>query len=61
MLSTLLRAARARLFPPLWNATYSCGRCGLYIKITNHPDRDRVAALLRVAHGHPCKPKSKAL
>ncbi|MFJ5951405.1 hypothetical protein [Streptomyces noursei] len=60
MLTNLLRTARARLFPPpLLTDTYSCDRCGLYVKVTDHPDR--VTKILNVVARHDCKPKPKAL
>ncbi|MFI6278035.1 hypothetical protein [Streptomyces sp. NPDC050988] len=60
MLAALLRTARARLFPPpLMTATYTCGRCGLRVKITDHPDR--VTRLLDAVPSHGCKPKPKSL
>jgi hypothetical protein len=59
MLTELLRNAFARLITPLVTTTYSCGRCGLRVKITDRPDR--VIKLLDVVISHPCKPKSKAL
>ncbi|MEU9764038.1 hypothetical protein AB0D98_30900 [Streptomyces sp. NPDC047987] len=59
MLTHLFRAARARLFPPLQTATYSCGRCGLHVKITDHPDR--VTKILDTVISHGCKPKPKTL
>ncbi len=60
MLTHLFRVARARLFPPpRQTATYSCDRCGLHVKITDHPDR--VTKILDTVISHGCKPKPTTL
>ncbi|MFJ5817327.1 hypothetical protein ACIQGT_26035 [Streptomyces sp. NPDC093108] len=60
MLANLLRTARARLFPrPLLTATYSCGRCGLRVQVTDRPDN--VTKILNAVVRHGCTPKTKAL
>ncbi|MEU3639938.1 hypothetical protein AB0H23_27440 [Streptomyces albogriseolus] len=62
MLANLLRAARARLFPPNKSAAFSCIRCGLVAHVSG--DRDYVRnTILTVSesHPHPCKPKSRTL
>ncbi|MFF7115441.1 hypothetical protein ACFY91_24460 [Streptomyces albogriseolus] len=62
MLATLLRTARARLFPPHKSATFSCIRCGLRVHISGDPDCVRNEILtIAESHSRPCKPKPTTL
>ncbi|MGW0999221.1 hypothetical protein ACWD5V_39340 [Streptomyces sp. NPDC002523] len=59
MLTNLIRRILTRLTAPMKTATYSCGKCGLKVKVTDYPDR--VGRVLDMAIGHSCKPKPKTL
>lgn len=59
MLTDLIRRTITRLTTPLKTVTYSCGKCDMTMKITDHPDR--VNRLLDIALAHNCKPPTKTL
>jgi hypothetical protein len=59
MLTDLIRRILTRLTTPMKTATYSCGKCGLKVKVTD--DADRVGRVLDLALAHNCKPQPKTL
>ncbi|WP_435059517.1 hypothetical protein [Streptomyces sp. bgisy060] len=59
MLTDLIRRILTRLTTPLKTASYSCGKCGLKVEVTDYPDR--VINVIEMAIGHNCKPKPKTL
>ncbi|GGZ83423.1 hypothetical protein [Streptomyces rubiginosohelvolus] len=59
MLTDLIRRIITRLTTPLKSASYSCGKCGLKVEVTD--DADRVSRVLDMALGHTCKPQPKTL
>lgn len=56
MLTDLIRRILTRLTTRLKTATYSCGKCGLKVTVTDDPDR--VSRVLDLALAHNCKPKT---
>ncbi|MFJ4745416.1 hypothetical protein [Streptomyces sp. NPDC088775] len=59
MLTNLIRQVLTRLTTPLKSASYSCGKCGLKVTVTDHPDR--VGRVLDLALDHKCRPPAKIL
>lgn len=59
MLTDLIRRIITLLTTPLKSASYSCGKCGLTVKVTDDPDR--VGRVLDMALAHNCKPPAKTL
>uniref|UniRef100_UPI003F490D08 hypothetical protein n=1 Tax=Streptomyces sp. CA-136453 TaxID=3240050 RepID=UPI003F490D08 len=53
----LIRRIIARLTTPLKSATYSCGKCGLKVEVTDYPDV--VMRYLDLAIAHNCRPQTK--
>ncbi|MEV8103150.1 hypothetical protein [Streptomyces sp. NPDC088135] len=56
---TLIRKILTRLTTPLKSASYSCGKCGLKVEVTDSPDR--VFRVIDMAISHNCKPRPKTL
>lgn len=52
-LADLIRRIRAWLTTPMQTAEYSCGRCGLEMTVTDHPES--VRRMLDIGIAHPCK------
>ncbi|SEE58890.1 hypothetical protein SAMN04490357_7670 [Streptomyces misionensis] len=54
MLTDLISRIITRLTNQLKYGSYSCGKCGLKIEVTDYPDR--VSRVLDIAIAHNCKP-----
>ncbi|WP_431776503.1 hypothetical protein [Streptomyces cucumeris] len=59
MLTDLIRRILSALTGSMKHASYSCGKCGLKVTVTDHPDR--VGRVLDLALDHKCRPPAKTL